>query len=210
MLFAPQSSWKHTPFMLDSCLVKLRVYRLQYWPKISPLLEAGRGAKKLGQTKLKSTYTIPISNWSKMFWSFVSSLSVKMETLHLLDNHVTSFIHDHISLIRPIWSLRTMETQIIAAVKLSVRGLKPWAFTILKHSQQQACEVSNWLSSFHYRSIFFPFHLETKAQSVFNSGRYCIKELTNKPIESVHVSSSSRACVSEPSKRKRSRSSGKK
>ena len=122
MLFAPQSSWKHTPFMLDSCLVKLRVYRLQYWPEISPLLEAGRGAKKLGQTKLKSTYTIPISNWSKMLWSFVSSLSVKMETLHLLDNHVTSFIHDHISLIRPIWSLRTMETQIIAAVKLSVRG----------------------------------------------------------------------------------------
>ena len=124
MLFAPQSSWKHTPFMLDSCLVKLRVYRLQYWPKISPLLEAGERGKKLGQTKLKSTYTIPISNWSKMFWSFVSSLSVKMETLHLLDNHVTSFIHDHISLIRPIWSLRTMETQIIAAVKLSVRGLK--------------------------------------------------------------------------------------
>ena len=85
-----QSSWKHTPFMLDSCFCGTQRL-LQYWPKIPSLLSRGRGGKKLGQTKLKSSYTIPISNWSK-----IALLSVSKDgnfTLSL-DSHLTSFIHE--------------------------------------------------------------------------------------------------------------------
>ena len=50
-------------------------------------------------------------------------LSVKMETLHLLDSHLTSF-RSYLTY-SPHLIPRTLEMQIIAAVELSVRGLKP-------------------------------------------------------------------------------------
>ena len=66
--------------MLDSCLVKLRVYGLQYWPKISSLLGAGEEKPRSDQAEVSlhnSDFKL-IKNYLKFCF-----LSVKMESFKL-------------------------------------------------------------------------------------------------------------------------------
>ena len=145
-----QSSWKHTPFMLDSCLVELNVYcntGLRY-----PLCwRPGREKTRSDQAEIilhNSDFKL-----IKNYWNFVSSLSVKMETLHFLVNHLTSFIHDHISLIRPIsdpWVHWKCKSLLLLNFQCEDYSRKNLVFT--KHWQQQGCEVSNWS---HAHCLFF-------------------------------------------------------
>ena len=81
-------------------LTVLRACRLQCWPELRHPLFWREGRGKLGQTKLKPDFKLADQRLSEILFTVWWNVNF----LHVLDRQVSSFIHDHIPLIRPAYT----------------------------------------------------------------------------------------------------------
>jgi len=96
------------------------------------LFPGGRGRRKLSQTKMKSADTIPAfqtdQRLSEILFPVCRDGNFYTFLIAGLALSYTSISH----LFAPSDPLRTLEMQINTGIELSVRGLKPSAFSIYK------------------------------------------------------------------------------